>query len=69
MLLEILVMICCVASGVLLILVSIFTLLKCFGYWEVAEELETVMFIVLSILIVSIMLIIFIILLSCSSYC
>ena len=69
MLLEILVMICCVASGVLLILVSIFTLLKCFGYWEVAEELETVMFIVLSILIVSVMLIISIFLLSCSSYC
>ena len=69
MLLEILVMICCVASGVLLTFLSIFTLLKCFGYWEVAEELETVMFIVLSILIVSVMLIVFIILLSCSSYC
>ena len=69
MLLEILVMICYVASGVLLTFLSIFTLLKCFGYWEVAEELETAMFIVLSILIVSVMLIIFIILLSCSSYC
>ena len=69
MLLEILVMICYVASGVLLTFLSIFTLLKCFGYWEVAEELENVMFIVLSILIVSVMLIVFIILLSCSSYC
>ena len=69
MLLEILVMICYVSCGVLLTFLSIFTLLKCFGYWEVAEELETVMFIVLSILIVSVMIIIFIILLSCSSYC
>ena len=69
MLLEILVGVFCMASGVLLTLVSVFCLLKCFGYWEVAEELETVMFIVLSILIVSVMLIVFIILLSCSSYC
>ena len=69
MLLEILVGVFCVASSVLLIIVSIFTLLKCIGYWEVAEELETVMFIVLSVLIVSVMLIVFIILLSCSSYC
>ena len=69
MLLEILVMICYVSCGVLLTFLSIFTLLKCFGYWEVAEELETVMFIVLSILIVSVMIIIFIILLSCSSCC
>ena len=69
MLLEILVMICCVSSGVLLTFLSIFSLLKCFGYWEVVEELETIMFIVLSVLIVSVMIIIFIILLSCSSYC
>lgn len=69
MLLEILVMICYVASGVLLTFLSVFTLLKCFGYWEVAEELENVMFIVLSILIVSVMLIVSIFLLSCSSYC
>ena len=64
MLLEILVMICCVASGVLLTFLSIFTLLKCFGYWEVAEELETIMFIVLSVLIIVVMLIVFIVLLS-----
>ena len=69
MLLEILVGVFCVASSVLLTFLSIFTLLKCFGYWEVAEELETVMFIVLSILIVSVMLIVSIFLLSCSSYC
>ena len=69
MLLEILVMICYAASGVLLTFLSIFTLLKCFGYWEVAEELENAMFIVLSILIVSVMLIVSIFLLSYSSYC
>ena len=69
MLLEILVMICYVASGVLLTFLSIFALLKCFGYWEVAEELETVMFIVFSILIVSVMHVALIVLLSCSSYC
>ena len=64
MVLEILVMICYVASGVLLTFLSIFTLLKCFGYWEVAEELETIMFIVLSVLIIVVMLIVFIVLLS-----
>ena len=69
MLLEILVGVFCGAFCALLTLVNVFCLLKCFGYWEVAEELETAMFIVLSILIVSVMLIVFIILLSCSSYC
>lgn len=64
MLLEILVGICCGASGVLLTLVSIFTLLKCFDYQEEAEELETTMFIVLSVLIISVILIVFTILLS-----
>lgn len=64
MLLEILVSSCCIASGTLLTLVSIFTLLKCFDYPEEAEELETVMFIVLSVLIISVVLIVFTILLS-----
>lgn len=69
MLLEILVGVFCGAFCALLIIVSIFWLLKCFGYWEIAEELETIMIIVLSILIISVMLIAFTILLSCSSYC
>ena len=64
MLLEILVGICCGASGVLLTLVGIFCLLKYFDYQEEAEELETVMFIVLSFLIISVMLIVFTILFS-----
>ena len=64
MLLEILVSVFCGAFCALLIIVSIFCLLKCFGYLEIAEELETTMFIVLSILIISVMLIVFIILLS-----
>ena len=69
MLLEILVGVFCGAFCALLTLVSIFCLLKYFDYPEEAEELETVMFIVLSVLIISVMLIVFTILLSCSSYC
>ena len=69
MLLEILVRVFCGAFCALLIIVSIFCLLKCFGYWEIAEELETIMIIMLSLLIISVMLILFTILLSCSSYC